>query len=740
MSSKVRIHVKYPRANEEEAKKLLGLYCTKNIRIVSIDTVKSGFILLMDDIKEAEKIFEKDTLTAASLKEFNPVIPNEISCERTLFLKVNNFILTHSIDEIIQEIENQNEGIKIVAANKISNSSFLKVSVEDTNIADKILQQGIKMFKLYTPRSSIKKQRYTEIVQCFNCFKYNHHQTRFCMEPRVTRCTNCKGTNHTYKDCNVSINDITCHHCNQNHHTFAYSCPVRKKLVHELQKQPTGASSYANATRNSVILERRPSAMSSISTPKTPLLPTPPPRTSSTPLSTPLPTTYGPPPIHSIPFPPTMNVPPPPPPFPLHPATANLMISVMAKTTAAINLALHKESLEPDSFSQTYKILCQNNNLPILNLENYNLTGSNLAKHNQNSNPNSNQNSNPNSSNGSDLESTSSDTESSTSSLSNEGESTLMNIRATVLPSSSSPSPSSAPIQITTSSIATLPPPLIPYSPSSHTSHSGQDAANAASDQGGLTSSLDSDSSFMSANDGDDTPKNMRALSPASSILSTPKSTSSLALTTFSPISTSPSRTNSKTKKSEIPPESINPLLTTINSASPPTDTSSPLMASSPTRTNSKATLNVTSPPPTINSASPSTAIISPLMTSSASSQANTKLSGISPPPTTSNTDPLHPPTAPHPNTIASHPTEHDELKVTPEELQLYRVKNSRWNDASHLTTSHKNGKIAIKCNNKIIRNEEVAEIIINNKFQLLKETGITITDEEMKNILENNN
>ena len=356
----MKIKVKYVRPNPTMAKQLLGIYYNLKIKILDIENVSDGFILWIDDLKEGEKIFDERNLRAANNAEFFPILPKEITCQRTLFVKVNRFILSHSIDEIINELRACNRDLKILEATKIDKSNYLKLSVDHSNTADIIMNQGIGMFSLHTPGSSISKQKYFDVIKCLNCFQYNNHSTSSCTKPKALRCTICLGP-HLYKDCQVSLTEAVCFHCKENHHTFAFACKIRKNFVQQLKKQ-FEPKLYSNILRDNAIFERRPSAMrSDPPVQRAPLLPTPPlpPWTLNS---------------HPPQFPPDTSVPPPPPPpFPLNPATANLMISVMSKTTAVVQLAIHSASTKQIPFVKTYEELCKSNNLPILNLENFKL-------------------------------------------------------------------------------------------------------------------------------------------------------------------------------------------------------------------------------------------------------------------------------------------------------------------------------------------------------------------------------
>ena len=220
MSSNIKVLVKYNQPNERSAKLLLDIYSQQGIRIINRNIVENGFIFIFDNIREAEKIFNDDNMTAVSLNNFVPVLPKEIVCERTLFIKLNKVLLSNSTEDLKQELENNHEGIKIAEATKITNSNYLKITVDSIATADRLLKEGVKIFNLYTPGSYINKQRFIEVIECTNCFMYNDHQAKFCPEPKSVRCTNCKGHGHRYRSCTINRDQISCFHCNENHYTL----------------------------------------------------------------------------------------------------------------------------------------------------------------------------------------------------------------------------------------------------------------------------------------------------------------------------------------------------------------------------------------------------------------------------------------------------------------------------------------------------------------------------------------
>ena len=713
MTSKIRILVKYDHPNENKANQLLGIYSKLKIKIVNIETVKGGFVLLINDVKEAEKIFEESNIKAVTMGSFQPVLPQEIACQRTLFIRTSNFILSHPTTEILNELKSQNSELKIIEATKIDNSNYLKISVDNSNTADIILKHGILMFKLHIPGSSISVQQYIEIMKCFNCFTYNEHHTRNCKEPKSLKCTNCLGS-HTYKDCKVSKNQISCYHCNGNHHTFAFSCKIRKELVQKLKKQVAEPLSYVNAARRNVVFERRPSAMNQ-SLVRQPLLPTPGhPRPSpllhaSTAPS--LPSSLSPTPFPL--FDPAKPPPPfPPAPFPLHPMTANLMIETMSKTVGVIQFALYNESKKPNSFLKTYQELCQSNNLPILNLGNMQPV---ISDH-----PTPPQATDAHSGNG-ELN----DTSFLSASEESMEVSMIHGIKGPVT-NSSSPINKSTPNENN---------PLCNVSGAA-TNYSCNNSPLGATEP--ITSSPSQITSSCLP-----TPHSPPAMPVPTSVdtstpplprtNSSPKTISpSASLTHSSPISITPSASPTLTPPTISTPMTTNPNASHSGMASP---TRMPPLISPPRMINASAS-------PTLIRAANSSPLTSkqvdcPLLTPPTESPNEMPSMDTHPlkSPSTSSL-PVPSPQVDSPQIVLGDSLVNSSPPQNGDEIQLFLLKGTKSASISQLLSAHKKGNVALENNGKIISNNDVIENLIHNRYSALRLNRKMVSKDQLNQIL----
>ena len=373
-----------------------------------------------------------------------------------------------------------------------------------------------------------------------------------------------------------------------------------------------------------------------------------------------------------------MTIPPPapPPPFPLHPATANLMISVMSKTSAVVQLALHSATTEPNSFMKTYEELCKSNNLPPLNLGSLKLFADGV---------------------------TTADDLDVTSFLSANGDSSVTATeRDTQVPINNASSPISMPVNNENFMLNTS-----PASPIEKTgSHMSMQDINIPqhplpSDGNDGTAkmmplALDSSPSGRSPLNSMQTCHPRLALSPMPTAQnnvpsSRPMNDSGLNAT-ISPFSPPNPHTHT-------PPLVLNDACTTQRHISP--NTSLTAQAPSPHQVPDTTPTQVTSPLPTKDSPTPT--------------MPNTLLT------LNSKTEPDN-----------AHLAEKDD------EFELFTTKRTRIADRSQLKQWHNEGRLAIKRNGKIVINMNEFDLILKNKFEALTESRVVIDDTELNQIVEN--
>ncbi|ROT69020.1 putative reverse transcriptase - house mosquito [Penaeus vannamei] len=148
-----------PRKRDLLANALYGA----EIRVLRYIAIQDGYLALIDDDIQAEKLFSKDVVLSLEKLGFSPVLPVDMKAKLTLVFK-------NWTDEITAAFpEAQVDNIFVMKANHI-----IKVRFTDHATAKAIKEKGMYLFKLYVAPWQIEFERYTPIRQCMNCFGYGH--------------------------------------------------------------------------------------------------------------------------------------------------------------------------------------------------------------------------------------------------------------------------------------------------------------------------------------------------------------------------------------------------------------------------------------------------------------------------------------------------------------------------------------------------------------------------------------
>ena len=220
-----------PRKRDLLANALYGA----EIRVLRYIAIQDGYLALIDNDIQAEKLFSKDVVLSLEKLGFSPVLPVDMKAKLTLvFKKLDRQVVNESPLDIEDEItaafpEAQVDNIFVMKANHI-----IKVRFTDHATAKAIKEKGMYLFKLYVAPWQIEFERYTPIRQCMNCFGYGHLKNH-CKEEKRTRCTECGSSTHSFRDCRSQVKK--CLNCGGAHRTFANSCPMRKEAMKTSQEK-----------------------------------------------------------------------------------------------------------------------------------------------------------------------------------------------------------------------------------------------------------------------------------------------------------------------------------------------------------------------------------------------------------------------------------------------------------------------------------------------------------------------
>lgn len=229
----------HDRHHPTESRKVVELaYGKFNVPFTRIITTNEGFKVICRNEQDADKILSKEAKNELGKIGLIVITPPETRAKRTIILRqLDQLIGTNSAEDIKQELETENDWIKVEEVIKIKNyTHILKLRLEDTAMVDKAQQQGILAYNLAISPSQIEQERYFHVNTCYKCYQIEDHQTKDCPYKELKICSECSETGHTFRECRN--NEKMCINCKRmgnqaNHRTLAMSCPLRKKVISE---------------------------------------------------------------------------------------------------------------------------------------------------------------------------------------------------------------------------------------------------------------------------------------------------------------------------------------------------------------------------------------------------------------------------------------------------------------------------------------------------------------------------
>ena len=123
-----------------------------NIRILSVYERAKCFKLILSTTNDAEKLFSNKNMSILNNAGFKPHIPPILKSKRTIFARKSDpSFFEHSNEEILAEINSKNNPIIATSVFKFEKSSTIKIVLENANMVEKIIHDGLKLFYIHVP-------------------------------------------------------------------------------------------------------------------------------------------------------------------------------------------------------------------------------------------------------------------------------------------------------------------------------------------------------------------------------------------------------------------------------------------------------------------------------------------------------------------------------------------------------------------------------------------------------------
>lgn len=269
-----RVKLKSDNSKDPRRKlKLLEILSTNGIYANRIIVTPDAFIVLTNDETDTDKLFNGVTDQILTSNGFTPQIPPELKAKRTITIfNVDSHIYNNETGDMQEEIMSKNAFTENQISDifKIPRTKIIKITFNNTNIAKKVAENGLKMFSMSIPQHQIEQDPFINIKSCMKCYEIETHHTSECpRSPTYKICSECAEEGHTWKEC-ASINK-TCINCKGEHRTLAMKCPRRKEIIKLKRKESKEKPSYSEAAKKNTATEHYniPQALSHV-TPNTP--------------------------------------------------------------------------------------------------------------------------------------------------------------------------------------------------------------------------------------------------------------------------------------------------------------------------------------------------------------------------------------------------------------------------------------------------------------------------------------
>ena len=213
-----------------KAKVFETLQLKLNVPLIALKPVRLGYQAITEHQHEIDKLMTNKATEQLGKIGLETRLPPRVKADRSIICrKVDSSVGERTKEEIKEEIVRCNRGREIVEVIKFgSYTHVFKIEFRTIEQAETAQRQGILCFNVKIASHQIEKEKYTDILMCFSCYKLEDHTTSNCPTKDTVVCSECTG-NHSYRECNSQTKK--CLNCGGQHRTMAMSCPKKKEII-----------------------------------------------------------------------------------------------------------------------------------------------------------------------------------------------------------------------------------------------------------------------------------------------------------------------------------------------------------------------------------------------------------------------------------------------------------------------------------------------------------------------------
>ncbi|XP_037774971.1 uncharacterized protein LOC119571994 [Penaeus monodon] len=154
----------------------------------------------------------------------------------TVVLKgIDAEILRESPNAIATEITKSAPFAKVDDVYIMEKPHIIKVRLRTMDMADKIKENGLRLFWFSIPPRNIEYERYTNVPQCMVCYSYTHTKAT-CPDKTKKICSECAEEGHIFREC-PNKTKPKCINCGENHRALSGKCITRKEVIKKIENE-----------------------------------------------------------------------------------------------------------------------------------------------------------------------------------------------------------------------------------------------------------------------------------------------------------------------------------------------------------------------------------------------------------------------------------------------------------------------------------------------------------------------
>ena len=200
-----------------------------NSPLTGLKLVRNGYLAFMEREEDLDKLLSKKAQDALKKIGLETKIPPKIRCQRSVICRqIDSYVGSHTEEELLQEINNNNHNKAIEVIKFKDHTHLFKKEFQNTEMAIAAMTNGILCFNTRITPRQMEKEKHTDILMCFICYKIEDHVKANCPTPNKIACSECTG-DHFFKDCKATHKK--CLNCQGPHRTMAMGCPLKKEAI-----------------------------------------------------------------------------------------------------------------------------------------------------------------------------------------------------------------------------------------------------------------------------------------------------------------------------------------------------------------------------------------------------------------------------------------------------------------------------------------------------------------------------